>query len=116
METCYLQIVEHLAEFMVCDAVDHFGIHYNFSCYDQVRNVLTYRHSFVGHIETGLLLTGRIAIPQLNHKCVLVGSFKQAMSQGIENFLCRADNGLGNASTPQSVSIRVHLWFVIPHS
>ncbi len=111
----YSQVIDHLAKFVVSYLVDDFGVHYNFSRHDEIRNVLTHCHSFVQHIEPRLLLTGDVAMPQLNEERVFVRLFKQAVSQCVEDFYCRTDYGLGKVRTPQSVSIRVHPWLYFIH-
>jgi hypothetical protein len=111
MKTGYLQVIQHLAKFMVYDLIDHLGIHYNFSRHYQVRNVIAYRDSFIDHIETRLLLAGNIAMLQLNHERILVWLLQQPVSQCIQDFHRRANHSLGNAPTRQSVFIGVYQWF-----
>lgn len=53
-----LQIVEHLADFVVCDVLDGFCVDDDLVVNDQIWNVVACRDSFVGDRKGLLLLNG----------------------------------------------------------
>ena len=104
------QVVEHLAEFMIRDAVDDLGIDNDKAEHDQVRDVFPNPHAFVNHIITRLLDVGNATQAELHAERILVGFLHKTVSQGIQNLECATDDSTRLTLVSQSVFIRVHPW------
>ena len=71
-----LQIIEHLANFVVRDLLDHFRLHNNLSKDDQVRHILSYFDAFIDDIESWLLLVGNALLLKFHDQGIFIRFFQ----------------------------------------
>ena len=86
LQSSHLQVVDHLAAFVISDAFDSFRIDNDLPKADQVRDVRSNNLGLKNNVEWLLLLARNCAKLELNHESILIDPFMKTMSDLVQNF------------------------------
>ena len=86
------EVIEHLTEFVVGDAVDDLGVHHHLAIGDEVGNVLGDLDGFVEDREALQLLKRDVAQAELHHQSVFVWFFVQSITNPIQDLQGAVDD------------------------
>jgi len=96
------EVVEHLPEFVVGNAVYDLRVHYYGAERDEIRHVFANFDGLIKYVVPPLLFAWDGAQAELDDKSVLVRSFQQSMPEYIQYLEGAADNGLSLRFQDQS--------------
>ena len=86
------EIIEHLADLVVCNALNHLGVHDNFPECDKIRDKLGYLNASVEYWITGLLEKWNFPELKFHRQPILVWLFMIAVTDFIQHGKRRAND------------------------
>ena len=89
-----LEVIEHLPEFVVGDALNDLRIQNNTAVRDQVRNIFTDLHCLVEDIIASLLLARNMTPAKLHNQRVFIRLFQEAMTEFVQYLKSAANDCL----------------------
>jgi hypothetical protein len=103
--TCDLEVVEHLAQFVISDALNDLGIDHDAPERDEVGHVFSHSDRLVNYIIMALLFVLDGPQTELNDKRIFIRLLQQSMSEFIQHLESAPDNRFSFSFQNKSVFI-----------